>query len=142
MLQWRHQSYPKLQVLDPSSLSSSSSSSLACGDLTLKNPGVVRRSPSNIEWDKFLTIFHEFFVQTFLSPYLSELDFSNSPVSNIQFGTNWIFFQVQTDFFSSFMARVKYFDGPCLTIYSLSTIYRYIPVIPVSGLVDSLQPLL
>jgi hypothetical protein len=22
------------------------------------------------------------------------------------------------------MARVKYFDGPCLTIYSLSTIYR------------------
>ena len=26
--------------------------------------------------------------------------------------------------FSSFWARVKYFEGPCLTIYSLSTIYR------------------
>ena len=42
----------------------------------------------------------------------------------LQFEINWIFFPVQTDFFSSFMARVKYFDGPCLTIYSLSTIYR------------------
>ena len=34
------------------------------------------------------------------------------------------FFQFKLIFFSSFMARVKYFDGPCLTIYSLSTIYR------------------
>ena len=38
-----------------------------------------------------------------------------------QFETNWIFFPVQTWFFPSFWARVKYFDGPCLTIYSLST---------------------
>ena len=39
---------------------------------------------------------------------------------------NWVFFPVwnQLDIFASFMARVKYFDGPCLTINSLSTIYR------------------
>ena len=38
-----------------------------------------------------------------------------------QFKTNSIFFPVQSDFFFfKFMARVKYFDGPCLTIYSLS----------------------
>ena len=39
---------------------------------------------------------------------------------------NWIFFPVwnQLVIFASFMARVKYFDGPCLTINSLSTIYR------------------
>ena len=47
---------------------------------------------------------------------------------------NWIFFlvwkqtgyfyQFKLDFFPSFWARVKYFDGPCLTIYSLFTIYR------------------
>ena len=36
-----------------------------------------------------------------------------------QFETNWIFFPVQ-----SFWHKVEYFDGPCLTIYSLSTIYR------------------
>ena len=30
------------------------------------------------------------------------------------FSSNWFFF-------SSFMARVEYFDGPCLTIYSLQT---------------------
>ena len=34
------------------------------------------------------------------------------------------FYQFKLDFFSSFWARVKYFDGPCLTIYSLFTIYR------------------
>ena len=33
-------------------------------------------------------------------------------------------FHVQTDLFSSFRARVKYFDVPCLTLYSLPTIYR------------------
>ena len=39
---------------------------------------------------------------------------------------NWYFFPVwnQLDIFASFMARVKYFDGPCLTFYSLFTIYR------------------
>ena len=67
------------------------------------------------------------------TPYLSELDFSNSPVWNIKFDEldffpslklTGIFFQFNLIFFSSFMARVKYFDGPCLTIYSLSTIYR------------------
>ena len=40
-----------------------------------------------------------------LTPYLSELDFSNSPVENIefdeQFETIWIFFSVQTDNFCS-----------------------------------------
>ena len=36
------------------------------------------------------------------------------------------FFQFKHDFFKSFWAKVKYFDGPCLTIYSLSTIYSYI----------------
>ena len=63
-------------------------------------------------------------------------DFRNfwlSPVWNIQFdelnfflslnkvdiftSSNWFFF-------SSFWARVKYFDGHCLTIYSVFTIYR------------------
>ena len=38
--------------------------------------------------------------------------------------TNCIFLPVQTGFFPSFWSRVKYFDGPCLTIYSLFTIYR------------------
>ena len=47
---------------------------------------------------------------------------------------NWIFFlvwkqtgyfyQFKLGFFPSFRARVKYFDGPCLTIYSFFTIYR------------------
>ena len=47
---------------------------------------------------------------------------------------NWIFFlvwkqtgyfyQFKLYFFPSFWARVKYFDVPCSTIYSLSTIYR------------------
>ena len=47
---------------------------------------------------------------------------------------NWIFFlvwkqtgyfyQFKLDFFPSSWARVKYFDGPCITIYSLFTIYR------------------
>ena len=47
---------------------------------------------------------------------------------------NWIFFlvwkqtgyfyQFKLYFFPSFWARVKYFDGPCSTIYSLFTIYR------------------
>ena len=71
-----------------------------------------------------------------LSSYLSELDFFS------QFETNWIFFPVQTDFFSSFMSRVKYFDGPCLMLNYLLPFYnlqRY--ALPVSGLVDSLQPL-
>ena len=67
------------------------------------------------------------------TPYLSELDFSNSPVWNIEFDEldffpslkpTGYFFQFKLIFFSSFMARVKYFDRPCLTIYSLSTIYR------------------
>ena len=34
------------------------------------------------------------------------------------------FFHFKLDVFSSFWARVKYFDGSCLTIYSNSTIYR------------------
>ena len=59
--------------------------------------------------------------------------FGNPPVWNIQFHeldffpslkTNCIFLPVQTGFFPSFWSRVKYFDGPCLTIYSLFTIYR------------------
>ena len=67
------------------------------------------------------------------SPYLSELYFSNFPVLNIKFDEldffsslkpTGKFFQFKLIFFSSFMARVKYFVGPCLTIYSLSTIYR------------------
>ena len=67
------------------------------------------------------------------TPNLSELDFPNSPVRNIQFDEldffpslkpTGYFFQFKLISFSSFMARVKYFDGPCLTIYSLSTIYR------------------
>ena len=47
---------------------------------------------------------------------------------------NWVFFlvwkqtgnfyQFKLGFFPSFWARVKYFDGPCLTIYSLFTIHR------------------
>ena len=47
---------------------------------------------------------------------------------------NWFFFLVwkqtgyfyhfKLEFFPSFWARVKYFDEPCLTIYSLFTIYR------------------
>ena len=43
----------------------------------------------------------------FFFPVWNQLDIFSS--------SNW--------FFLSFMARVKYFDGPCLTIYSLSTIY-------------------
>ena len=67
------------------------------------------------------------------APYLSELDFSNSPVWNVEFDEldffpslkpTGYFFQFKLIFLSSFMARVKYFDGPFLTIYSLSTIYR------------------
>ena len=60
--------------------------------------------------------------------------FWHSTVWNIQFDelaffpslkTNWIFLPVQTDLFSSsFWARVKYFDRPCLTIHSLFKIYR------------------
>ena len=69
-------------------------------------------------------------------PIYLHWDFWNfwySPVWNIQFDelgffpslkTNWIFLPVQTGFFPSFWARVKYFDGPCLTIYSLFTIHR------------------
>ena len=41
-----------------------------------------------------------------------------------QFETNWIFLPVQTGFFSSFTARVKHFDGRCLTLYSHFTMYR------------------
>ena len=38
--------------------------------------------------------------------------------------TNWILLPVQTGFFfPSFWARVKYFDGHCLPIYSIFTIY-------------------
>ena len=68
------------------------------------------------------------------SPHLSAVNFSNSPVWKISSLMNWIFFpslkstgyffQFKLVFFSSFWARVKYFDGTCLTIYSLSTIYR------------------
>ena len=75
-------------------------------------------------------------VQGSYPPIYLHWDFWNfwySPVWNIQFDelgffpslkTNWIFLPVQTGFFPSFWARVKYFDGPCLTIYSLFTIHR------------------
>jgi hypothetical protein len=53
------------------------------------------------------------------SPYLSELDFFPS------LKPTGYFFQFKLIFFSSFMARVKYFDGLYLTIYSLSTIYSF-----------------
>ena len=83
-------------------------------------------------------IFHSIIIVPYVevmnqTSYLSELDFSNSPVWNIEFDEldffpslkpTEYFFQFKLDFFSSFWARVKYFDGPCLTIYSLSTIYR------------------
>ena len=69
-----------------------------------------------------------------LAPYLSALDVSNSPAWNIEndeldffpsLKPTGYFFQFKLDFFSSFWARVKYFDGPCWTIFcSLSTIYR------------------
>ena len=57
----------------------------------------------------------------------------NSPVWNIQFDElnffpslkqTGYFYQFKLYFFPSFWARVKYFDGPCSTIYSLFTIYR------------------
>ena len=60
-------------------------------------------------------------------------NFWHSPVWNIQFDEldfflvwkqTGYFYQFKLDFFSSFWARVKYFDGPCFTIYSLFTIYR------------------
>ena len=34
------------------------------------------------------------------------------------------FYQFKMDIFTSFWARVKYFDGPCLIIHSFFTIYR------------------
>ena len=60
------------------------------------------------------------------SPYLSELEFSNPPVWNIEFDEmdffpslkpTGYFFQFKLDFF-----QVSGLAGPCLTIYSLSTI--------------------
>ena len=60
--------------------------------------------------------------------------FWHSPVWNIQFDEldffflvwkqSGYFYQFKLIFSSSFWTRVKYFDGPCLTIYSLFTIYR------------------
>ena len=73
--------------------------------------------------------------RSYSQAYYLHWDFRNfwhPLVWNIQFDeleifpslkTNWIFLPVQTGFFfPSFWARVKYFDGPCLTIYSLFTI--------------------
>ena len=60
----------------------------------------------------------------------------NFPILQFEISSlmNWIYFPLWNQlyissstnlvFFSSFWARIKYFDGPCLTIYPLSTIYR------------------
>ena len=56
------------------------------------------------------------------------LQFEISSLMNWVFFLVWkqtgYFYQFKLGFFPSFWARVKYFDGPCLTIYSLFTIYR------------------
>ena len=56
------------------------------------------------------------------------LQFEISSLMNWVFFLVWkqtgYFYQFKLGFFPSFWARVKYFDGPCLTIYSLFTIHR------------------
>ena len=56
------------------------------------------------------------------------LQFEISSLMNWFFFLVWkqtgYFYQFKLYFFPSFWARVKYFDGPCITIYSLFTIYR------------------
>ena len=56
------------------------------------------------------------------------LQFGISSLMNCIFFLVWkqtgYFYQFKLDFFRSFWARVKYFDGSCLIIYSLFTIYR------------------
>ena len=56
------------------------------------------------------------------------LQFEISSLMNWVFFLVWkqtgYFYQFKLDFFPSSWARVKYFDGPCLTIYSLFTIHR------------------
>ena len=65
--------------------------------------------PINLHWD-----FRNFWYSPVWNAQFDELDFFPS------LKTNWIFLPVQTGFFPSFWASVKYFNGPCLTIYSLS----------------------
>ena len=60
------------------------------------------------------------------TPYLSQLNFSNAPGSNNQFDKLRIHNQLDIFPVRTFQVwtRVKYDDGPCLTTYSPSTLYR------------------
>ena len=85
----------------------------------------------NLEW-YFLKSMHKMaYLLSICTGILGIFDILQFEISSLM---NWIFFlvwkqtgyfyQFKLDFFPSFWARVKYFDGPCLTIYSLFTIYR------------------
>ena len=68
------------------------------------------------------------FEMKFLTTLTGILDFANLIFQTGIFFLVWkqtgYFYQFKLYFFPSFWARVKYFDVPCSTIYSLSTIYR------------------
>ena len=82
--------------------------------------------PKNLSKSKIHT-----FLLSICTGILGTFDILQFEISSLM---NWIFFlvwkqtgyfyQFKLYFFPSFWARVKYFDVPCSTIYSLSTIYR------------------
>ena len=73
----------------------------------------------------------EVFLLSICTGILGNFDILQFEISSLM---NWIFFlvwkqtgyfyQFKLYFFPSFWARVKYFDGPCSTIYPFFTIYR------------------